>query len=190
MNSSDCRDDLIRRNNGIRTLPAEGTILFSSAASFREMIDAYIADGDVFLAGNDRINAYASYWYALGWMDAGVALGLISTPYTGKEPDFSCITMTDTDNDRLQEKTTRYRSLLRCALDSIGIAPEPGSSLHPATESILRVARVWFDQGILLEDSGRMAGALGAYSYGFAWLDAGARFGLFRITKNRELFTI
>jgi len=190
MTPSDCRDDLIRWNSGIRTIPEEGTILYSSAAAFREMIDAYLADGDGFLARNDIMNAYASYWYALGWMDAGVSLGLISTPHSPPKPDFAGSTMTDPDTGRLQEKTARYCSLLSQALESLDAAPEMGSSLFLAAKRISGVANSCYHQGISLKEQGKMAGALGAFSYGFAWLDAGVRFGVFRIIKNRELFTI
>jgi len=190
MSPSECRDDLTQRNKGIRTIPEEGTILHSSAAAFRGMIDAYLADGNGFLARNDSVNAYASYWYALGWMDAGIFLGLISGPASGTQPDLTgCIT-TGPEIGVLHEKTTRYRSLLGQALESLDAAPEMGSSLFSAAEAMQGVARSWCNQGIVLEGSGTMAGALGAYSYGFAWLDAGVRFGLFRIMKNRELFTI
>jgi uncharacterized protein len=187
---SECRDDLIRRNKGIRTVPEEGTILYSSAAAFRGMIDAYLADGNGFLARHDTVNAHASYWYAFGWMDAGIFLGLISGPASALQPDLTGSTLDGRDLSRLQEKTTRYRSLLMEALESIATAPEAGSSLCSAAEAMQGVARSWCNKGVILEKQGTMAGALGAYSYGFAWLDAGVRFGLFRIVKNRELFTI
>jgi len=190
MNQPDCRDDLIRRNHEIRTVAEEGTILFSSALAFREMIDAYIADGDGFLAKNDIRNAYASYWYALGWMDAGIFLGLISPPTPGILLDFPRYTATDPDTGSLVEKTARYRSLLWQALESLEISCDEGSSLFPAAEKILGIAGSTYREGIALEEQGCIAGALGAYSYGFAWLDAGARFGLFRIIKNRDIFTI
>jgi hypothetical protein len=190
MSLSDCRYELIRRNDGIRTIPEEGTVLYSSATIFRGMIDAYLSDGNGFLAGNDVVNAYASYWYALGWMDAGVFLGLISAPGPGRHQDFSGSTLTGPDTGRLQEKTTRYRSLLLDARASLDASPETGSSLFSAAENMQGVATSYYHQGTVLEDQGTLAGALGAYSYGFAWLDAGVRFGLFRIKKNRELFTI
>jgi hypothetical protein len=190
MSPPDCRDDLIRRNHGIRTVAKEGTVLFSSALVFREMIDAYIADGNGFLAKNDIRNAYASYWYALGWMDAGIFLGLLSSPPPGIPLDFPHYTATDPDTGSLVEKTARYRSLLGQALESLEISSDEGSSLFPAAKKILGIAGSIFCEGIVLEDQASIAGALGAYSYGFAWLDAGARFGLFRIIRNRELFTI
>jgi hypothetical protein len=190
MNQPDCRDDLIRRNHGIRTVAKEGTILYSSALAFREMIEAYITDGDGFLAKNDIRNAYASYWYALGWMDAGIFLGLITAPPAGISLDFPLYTATDPDKRSLVEKTERYRSLLGQALGSLEISSDGGSSLFPAAEKILGIAGSAYCKGVALEEQERIAGALGAYSYGFAWLDAGARFGLFRIIKNRDIFTI
>jgi uncharacterized protein len=190
MSPSECRNDLIRRNEGIRTIPEEGTILYLSATAFRGMIDAYLADGNGFLARNDTVNAYASYWYALGWMDAGIFLGLISGPAPGIQPDSPGSTMTGPEIGPLHEKTTRYRSLLGQAIESLDTGPEVGSSLFSAAETMQGVARSWCNQGIVLEGSGIIAGALGAYSYGFAWLDAGVRFGIFRIMKNRDLFTI
>lgn len=190
MSLSDCRYELTRRNASIRTIPDEGTALHSSATAFRGMIDAYLSDGNGFLAGNDMVNACASYWYALGWLDAGVFLGLISAPGPGIDRDFSGNTLTDPDIGRLQEKTIRYRSLLLDALASLEASPEMGSSLYSAAEKMHWVATGYCHQGTILEGQGTVAGALGAYSYGFAWLDAGVRFGLFRIKKNRELFTI
>ena len=165
-------------------------IVLTKGSAFREMIDAYIADGNGFLARNDNINAYASYWYALGWMDSGIFLGLISGPASGMQPDLTGSTMNSPNVGLLHEKTTRYRSLLGQALESLDTAPEVGSSLCSAAETMQGVAGSWCNQGIVLEECGTMAEALGAYSYGFAWLDAGVRFGLFRIMKNRELFTI
>jgi uncharacterized protein len=190
MNPSDCRGDLFRLNNGIRTIPEEGTVLYSSATTFLAMIDAYLADGNGFLARNDGMNASASYWYALGWMDAGIFLGLISAPASGIETDCFGSMVTSPEIGPLHEKTTRYRSLLRKALESLDAAPEVGSSLFSAAEKMHGVASSCCHHGMVLEEQGTMESALGAYSYGFAWLDAGVRFGLFRVMKNRDLFTI
>lgn len=190
MSLPDCRNELIRLNTGVRTILDDGTVLHASAAAFRGMIDAYLSDGDGFLARDDRVNAYASYWYALGWMDAGIFLGLISGPVSTLQPDFFGNSTTIPESGTLMEKTTRYRSLLLEALVSVDTAPEAGSSLFSAAEKMLGVARHWCNRGISLEEKGTRAGALGAYSYGFAWLDAGVRFGIFRIRKNRDLFTI
>ena len=190
MSQADCRDALLMRMNGIRIAAVEGAYLFSSGGVFREMADAYLTDGDRFQSLGDLMNAYASYWYALGWLDAGTALGLIFTPLPGFSPDFSCGTRSDPDTIRVQEKTTRYRSLLARALESLDNAPEKDTSLFAAADHFRETAISTYERGISLDEEDALAGALAAYSYGFAWLDAGVRFGLFRIVRNRELFTI
>jgi hypothetical protein len=190
MSQADCRDALVMRKNGIRTPAAEGTLLFSSASIFREMADAYLADGDRFRSMGDLMNAYASYWYALGWLDAGTTLGLIITPVPGSAPDFSRSTQPDPDTVCVREKTTRYRSLLGRALESLKNAPENDASLFAAAEQFMATAISAYQRGISLDQEQAPASALAAYSYGFAWLDAGVRFGLFRIIDHRELFTI
>ena len=190
MNQADCREVLIQRKNRIKPLPGKGTLLFSSAGIFHEIIDAYLADGDRFRSTGDLMNAYASYWYALGWLDAGTILGLISSLDPGIQPDFSSGTRPDPDTIRMDEKATRYRSLLGTALESLDLAPERDASLFSAAEQFMAIARSCLNRGVSLDQESARAGALAAYSYGFAWLDAGVRFGLFRILKNRELFTI
>ena len=190
MSQGDCRDALVIRKNGISTPAAKGTHLFCSASIFLEMADAYLADGDRFRSVGDLMNAYASYWYALGWLDAGTTLGLIVTPVPGSAPDYSRSTQSDPDTVRVREKTTRYRSLLGRALESLKYAPEKDASLFAAAEQFMATAISAYERGLSLDQEHALAGALAAYSYGFAWLDAGVRFGLFRITRNRELFTI
>ncbi|HNB03435.1 MAG TPA: DUF357 domain-containing protein, partial [Methanoregulaceae archaeon] len=62
--------------------------------------------------------------------------------------------------------------------------------LFAAADHFRETAISAYERGISLDEEDALAGALAAYSYGFAWLDAGVRFGLFRILRNRELFTI
>lgn len=185
-----CREELVRRRRAARILPSRGTPLGSGAEVFREMIDAYLADGDCFRDGNDLMNAAASYWYALGWMDAGSSLGLIGDSARAEEVDFLGGTPVNPEDPRVPEKAARYRMLLGNALESLQPAPERGSSLEPAAGMALEAAGGAHTQGLSLEARGRLAAAIGAYSYGFAWLDAGVRFGIFRITGQREPFTI
>ena len=91
---------------------------------------------------------------------------------------------------RLPEKTARYRVLLSRACISLVPASETDTCTRSFSEKILVIAGIFYAQGILWEESGDRDSALAAYSYGFGWLDAGVRSGLFRITGNRELFTI
>ena len=45
-----------------------------------EMASSYLEDGRHFRAGDDPVNALASFSYGYGWLDAGVRIGLFSVP--------------------------------------------------------------------------------------------------------------
>lgn len=190
MNPDRVRAELAERYAASQCIPAADCVLFPCASMFREMVAAYLSDGDRFLDRDDMTNAWASYWYALGWLDAALSLGLIITspPQTGAA--FAICQVPDTERGRLVEKTERYRLLLSCALESLSAAPEPGSCLAAPAERILFIGHTWYCQGAALEKAGDFASALSATSYCFGWLDAGVRLGLFRITGYRDIFTI
>jgi hypothetical protein len=151
------------------------------------MARAYAEDGSAFLAGGDWVNAAASWSYALGWLDAGEAVGLVTRsplPLPRLEaPD-------DSLQERLGEKTQRYRILLERALASLEIAPDRGSRFFRAAEDSRGASRDAYASGRAEEDKGDRLQALQQYSYGFGWLDAGIRCGLFRIRAHREIFTV
>jgi hypothetical protein len=171
-------------------IPVEHTPLHKCAKEILGMTSAYHQDGVIFLKDGDLPNALASFSYAFGWFDAGSSLGLISAqscglPLIGREPG-----RTDSSDFRLIEKTSRYHRLLDTACSELTPAPEDGSCLYDTGERILMVARIFLVYGYRHERSGDLLSGLAAYSYGFGWLDAGVRTGLFRIRNHRELFTI
>ena len=186
----DCRMILKERLSLLESIPPPGSVLSSCAREISEMVDAYYHDGMAFLSREDLPNALASFSYALGWMDAGICMGLLLSPAGLGLPLVREGRSLVNSQDRLNEKTARYRSLLFQACMSLVPAPETDTSIHPFCERILFLAGVFHAQGIIWEESGDRNSALALYSYGFGWLDAGVRTGLFRITGNRELFTI
>ena len=187
----ECRMALEKRISRIESIPPPGCVLFSCAREIFVMVDAYYHDGMIFLSHGDLPNALASFSYALGWMDAGICMGLLSSPAgSGLPLTAGGFPSQKNNHDRLPEKTARYRVLLFRACMSLNPAPEADTCTHSFSERILVIAGVFYAQGIVWEDSGDQDAALAAYSYGFGWLDAGVRSGLFRITGNREIFTI
>lgn len=190
MNPDRVRTELAQRYAALRSTPEEPGILFACAGIFREMISGYLSDGDRFHEQGDLTNAWASYWYALGWMDAGLSLGLIATdpPWPGNVPEPHPLPVDE--RGRLEEKTSRYRELLSRAMASLAVAADPGSCLAGPAERILLIGNVWSRQAAIQEQAGHYAPALSATSYCFGWLDAGVRLGLLHVTKNRDLFTI
>jgi hypothetical protein len=182
---------LEKRISRIESIPPPGSILFSCAREISVMVDAYYHDGMVFLSHEDLPNALACFSYALGWLDAGICMGLLASPAgSGLPLTAEGVPSQKINHDRLPEKISRYRVLLHRACMSLMPAPEMDTCTRSFSERILVIAQVFYAQGLLWEDSGERDSALAAYSYGFGWLDAGVRSGLLRITVNRELFTI
>ncbi|KLK88820.1 hypothetical protein SZ63_03285 [Methanoculleus sediminis] len=90
----------------------------------------------------------------------------------------------------LEEKTHRYRRMLDAALGAVEAAADEASPLHAGAGEFHSAARAWYAEGADLLDAGDRAAALARFSYGYAWLDAGIRAGLFRVTGDRGLFTV
>jgi hypothetical protein len=90
----------------------------------------------------------------------------------------------------LAEKTDRYEKLLAEALDVATSAPPTDSPMGDAAEECEEMARSYLEDGRHFRDEGDLVNALAAFSYGHAWLDAGARIGLFDVPSEGHLFTI
>ncbi len=155
-----------------------------------EMAGAYASDGQEFLRNGDPINAVAAFAYGFGWLDAGISLGLIQ----GCEESLTEPTFPDTIDSRnaehLDEKTKRYCRMLRNARDSLEKGPDRGSTAFNVAGDFLDRGSYWFERGYRLMEEENRINALVCFSYGYAWLDAGVRAGLLKITKHRSLFTV
>lgn len=90
----------------------------------------------------------------------------------------------------IEEKTDRYEGLLASALDSTTIAVREDSPLYDAAEDFREMADSYLDDGRHFRDEDDLVNALAAFSYGHAWLDAGARMGIFDVPTEGHLFTV
>ena len=90
----------------------------------------------------------------------------------------------------LDVKTDQYEELLAEALDAAEIAPPPGTPLHEAATDCEEMARSYLEDGRHFREDDDDVNALAAFSYGHAWLDAGARVGLLDVPREGHLFTI
>ena len=52
------------------------------------------------------------------------------------------------------------------------------------------MARSYLEDGRHFRDQDDLVNALAAFSYGHAWLDAGARIGLLNVPEEGHLFTV
>jgi len=89
----------------------------------------------------------------------------------------------------LEEKTDRYEGLLTEALDAADIAPPEGTPMHEAALDYEEMAASYLKDGRHFRDADDPVNALASFSYGHAWLDAGARIGLFDVPTEGHLFT-
>ena len=170
--------------------PPGNTHLYRLAEECMEMIHAYADDGRAFFRSGDPVNAHAAYTYGLGWLDAGSALGF----FGGRVPMATLPVFNEEISldlkGHLEEKTERYCEMLKAASAAVSPVPDAGSPMAAAAGDIsvhgersLKKGQLWLSQGAFLN-------ALAEFSYGYGWLDTGVRAGLFRITGDRELFTI
>lgn len=87
----------------------------------------------------------------------------------------------------LSEKVTRYRRLLREALDDVKKAASLDERMEIVADDYLNMAQCYYNDGVHFMDRHDPVNALVCFSYGHAWLDAGVRLGVFSTTK-KDLF--
>ena len=90
----------------------------------------------------------------------------------------------------LAEKTDRYEELLAEALDAAEPVAPAGTPLAAAADEYAEMARSYLEDGRHFRADDDPVNALAAFSYGHAWLDAGARIGLFDAPDEGHLFTV
>ncbi|MGP8322318.1 MAG: DUF357 domain-containing protein [Methanosarcinaceae archaeon] len=89
----------------------------------------------------------------------------------------------------LNEKIERYEGLLSEALDKAEFAPIKESHSYTVATDFHNMARSYYKDGVHFIENDDPVNALVCFSYGHAWLDAGARLGVFNVDDD-VLFTI
>ncbi|OYR59333.1 DUF357 domain-containing protein [Halorubrum halodurans] len=89
----------------------------------------------------------------------------------------------------LAEKTDRYERMLADALDVAEPRPPAETPLGVAAAEIVEMAESYLADGRHFRADDDPVNALASYSYGYGWLDAGVRMGLFAVPEDTELFT-
>ncbi len=83
-----------------------------------------------------------------------------------------------------------YFSVTDRAMDKVKIAVAKNSHLRKIAEDFLDMAKNYRSDAEYFREKGDYVRALGAVYYAHAWLDAGARLGLFDVGDDHELFTL
>ncbi|WP_066415675.1 DUF357 domain-containing protein [Halorubrum aethiopicum] len=89
----------------------------------------------------------------------------------------------------LAEKTDRYERMLADALDAAEPRPPADTPLGDAADDVAEMAESYLEDGRHFRADDDPVNALASYSYGYGWLDAGVRLGLFAVPDDTELFT-
>jgi hypothetical protein len=90
----------------------------------------------------------------------------------------------------LQAKTDRYEQMLAAAIEAASIAVPPATPLGEAAAECLEMAESYLEDGRHFRAADDPVNALASFSYGYGWLDAGVRMGLFSVPEETELFTV
>ncbi len=89
-----------------------------------------------------------------------------------------------------REMLDHYFMVTDTALKKVKIASPEHSHLRKIAEDFLEMARAYRKDAEYFRDKGDYPRALGAIYYAHAWLDAGARIGLFDVGGDHNLFTL
>ncbi|GGJ13594.1 hypothetical protein GCM10008995_24330 [Halobellus salinus] len=90
----------------------------------------------------------------------------------------------------LNEKTDRYEGMLADALAAAEVAVPSATPLGDAAAEIREMVLSYLEDGRHFREHGDPVNALAAVSYGYGWLDAGVRMGLFAVPDGTDLFTV
>lgn len=90
----------------------------------------------------------------------------------------------------LEKKAENYRKLTEKALKKARISVPINSSLFIQAKDFKEMAENYLKDGIHFQEKKEFAVALASFSYAHAWLDAGARLGLFDVKNDYKLFTL
>ena len=89
----------------------------------------------------------------------------------------------------LYEKTERYKKLLSAAIEKAIPSPIEASHMMAVAKDFKTMAESYYNDGLYFIEQGDYVNALASFSYGHAWLDAGAKLGIFDVDDD-VLFTI
>ncbi|MFH0714244.1 MAG: DUF357 domain-containing protein [Candidatus Diapherotrites archaeon] len=84
----------------------------------------------------------------------------------------------------------KYKVLTKKALKKAKICVPKGSALYKIALDFREMAENYVKDAEHFEQKGEIVLALASLSYAHAWLDAGARLGLFDVKQDSKLFTL
>ena len=90
-----------------------------------------------------------------------------------------------------EKKLRKYLAMTEKALTLVKIAAADKSSKeYESAADFLQMAKNYLSDSRHFAKKGDLLTAIAAASYAHAWLDAGARLGLFKVDNSSDLFTV
>ena len=89
-----------------------------------------------------------------------------------------------------EEKVQHYFQITGMALEKANITIPKNTAMHNIAEDYKDMAKRYYDDAKSFYNQGNYVLAYGALNYAHAWLDAGARIGLFDVGYDDKLFTV
>ena len=170
-------------------LPNEGAMLEPLAVSGLEMVDCYRKDAGNFIASGDLVTAFAAINYAHAWIGCFGELGLFNV-----RPDNELyLTIQDSDDDGgriTDEKMAKYLDITTRARKKLRISPPVRSFDRKLALEFLERSESYFKTAVSYRNDDDYVRAFAAVNYAHAWLDGGARIGLFDVDGDDVLFTL
>lgn len=176
--------------SALRIVPAKGTMIRPLADSGLEMVDCYRKDSGNFLADKDHVTAFAAINYAHAWISCFTKLGLFES-VPGEEL-FKRIGTDDSENYSIitAEKMGKYLDITSRARKKLRISPPPRSFERRLAIDFLDTSESYFKRAVEYRNGDDFVRAFAAVNYAHAWLDGGARMGLFDVEEDDVLFTL
>ncbi len=91
---------------------------------------------------------------------------------------------------KLIDKANNYESLTQKALKKAKICVPKNSAMYEIALDFKKMAECYLSDGSYYAKQNDYLTALASFSYAHAWLDCGARLGLFEVKNDNKLFTL
>lgn len=169
--------------------PSEDSYLRKLADNCLVMADCYVSDAGNFLGSGDAVTAFAAANYACAWLEIGEGSGLLTLDRgavdrpSDEAPGDAMDVVTDERMARYLDITARARAKIRIS------APEKTFGLRMAEWCLERSDSLYADAERMASD-GDYVDAFATVNRSHAWLDFGARTGLFDVGGDDVLFTL
>jgi len=184
-----CLESFDKVRSSLTLTPKAGSMLIALAESGIEMVDCYRKDAENFIDSKETVTAFAAINYAHAWIGCFTDLGLFNS--TPGEELFKTLKDTDEEGAPItDEKMAKYLDITTRARKKLKIASPVRSFDRKLAIHFLETSESYFKQAVDYRNDGDYVSAFAAVNYSHAWLDGGARIGLFDVEEDDVLFTL